>query len=1063
MTRSPLFRFTFICICASALLESPLLAAEPAGKVDFNRDIRPILSDHCFACHGPDKGQRKADLRLDTKEGALAAITDGVWAVKPGDIEHSEVYRRITTTEADDLMPPKKSGKSLTAAQKELIKRWIEQGARWADHWAFVPPGTPALPEVKQKDWAKNPIDAFILAMLEKEGLKPSPEAEKTTLIRRTSQDVTGLPPTPEEVDAYLADDSPRAYEKLVDRLIASPRYGERMALDWLDAARFADTHGFHIDSQRDMWPWRDWLINAFNKNQRFDQFTIDQLAGDLIPNATTDQQVASGFNRNHCINFEGGAFPQEYLTAYIIDRVSTTSTVWLGLTMGCAQCHDHKFDPITQKEFYQFYAFFNRVPENGLDGRDGNAVPFVKAPAKGQRERLEEIAKQLAGLQQSIADREKASEAKAFEWAKAMAAKQDDKSIAPTDMAAHYALDERTGADVEDAVSKKAGKIKGKAQWDAGKLAGAMKFDGSTHIDVGDAMIFDRNDRVSFGAWINPSANEHLGVMSRMNDADSFHGWDLYLGDGMVYVHMVHKWEGNAIRVNTTAKAIRLNTWQHVFVTYDGSSKAEGIKIFIDGKPQPLTITHNSLSDSIAVKTPTHIGARNPGVKFKGLLDDVRFFSRQLSDVEVAAIAGSDPIRPILATPTDQWSDAQKRTLLTHYLQTQDPEYKKLTTQVADLRKQEVEAQKSMPTSMVMSDGAMRDTFILMRGEYDKPGEKVVAGLPASLPPLPKGAAMNRLGLAQWLVDPSHPLTARVMVNRIWQMHFGTGLVKTAEDFGVQGEPPSHPELLDWLATEFIRSGWDMKHMHKLMLMSAAYRQSSRVTPQLHQRDPENRLLARGPRFRLQAELIRDQALFVSGLLVEKIGGPSVKPYQPKGLWEEVAYGGGTAGFTAGTFVQDKGESLYRKSMYTFWKRTSPPPALSTFDAPEREYCVVRRSRTNTPLQALVLMNDPTYVEASRKLAERIIEKGGETTEAKIKWAVRVCLSREAKPVEIKVLTAAYEKSKQQYAADKPGALKLLAVGESTRNEKIGVAELAAWTMVANVLVNLDEMMTKN
>jgi len=1047
------------------LLTVPALAVD-AGSIDFNRDIRPILSDNCFACHGPDKAHRKADLRLDTKEGALAAITDGVWAVKPGDLDKSEVYKRIITTEADDLMPPRKSGKTLTAAQKDLIKRWIEEGAAWAEHWAIVAPQRPAPPEVKEKAWAKNEIDRFILARLEKENLKPSSEADKPTLIRRASQDLTGLPPTPEEVDAFLADNTPQAYEKLVDKLMASPRYGERMALDWLDAARFADTHGFHIDSQRDMWPWRDWLINAYNKNQPFDQFTVDQIAGDLIPNATTDQIVASGFNRNHCINFEGGAFPQEYLTAYIIDRVSTTSTVWLGLTIGCAQCHDHKFDPITQKEFYQFYAFFNKVAENGLDGRDGNAVPVAKAPAAGQRERLDAIAKRITGIQHQITAREKASEPNALAWAKEAATKLGDKSFAPADLAVHFTFDETTGDSVTDAVGKKPGKFKGKPQRVPGRFGGALKFDGNDFIDVGDAMQFDRNDRVSFGAWVNAASHEHIAAMSRMNDGNAFRGWDLYLADGMVYVHMISSWEANAIRANTREKPIKLNTWHQVFVTYDGSSKAEGLKIFVDGKPCELTVTHNRLTDSFKVKTPTHLGARNPGVKFKGMIDEVRFYSRTLSEAEVAAVAGGDPLKPILAVAPDKWTEAQKKVVLTHYLQTQDAEFRKLSDQVADLRKQEAEAAKATPTVMVMNDNAKRDTFILMRGEYDKPGEKVEAGLPAALPPLPKGAAMDRLGLAQWLVDPSHPLTARVAVNRIWQMHFGTGIVKTAEDFGGQGEPPSHPELLDWLATEFVKSGWDMKHMHKLMLMSAAYRQSSRVTPELVDRDPENRLLARGPRFRLQAELIRDQALYVSGLLVAKIGGPSVKPYQPKGLWEEVAYGGGTAGFTAGTFVQDKGESLYRKSMYTFWKRTSPPPALSTFDAPEREYCVVRRSRTNTPLQALVLMNDPTYVEASRKFAERIIEQGGApqaTTEARVSWAIRQTLSRQPRPQEIKVLAAAFEKAKTQYAADKVGAMKLLGVGESPRNEKLDVTELAAWTMVANVLINLDEMITKN
>jgi hypothetical protein len=766
------------------------------APIDFNRDIRPILSENCFRCHGPDEGERKARLRLDTREGALKELRSGGHAVVPGHAAKSALIERITSADLKERMPPLTSKKHLTAQQIDLLKRWIDQGAKWSEHWAFVTPSRPALPQVANKNWPRNAIDHFILARLEKEGLKPSPEADRVRLIRRVTLDLTGLPPTPAEVDAFLADTSPNAYEKVVDRLLASPHFGERLAVDWLDAARYADTHGYHIDAGRDMTRWRDWVIDAFNKNLPFDRFTVEQIAGDLLPGATLEQKVASGFNRNHMINFEGGAIPEEYLNAYIVDRVNTTSTVWLGLTVACAQCHDHKYDPISQKEFYQLYAFFNNVPERGLDGSKGNAAPTIKMPTPEQERRLREL----------------------------------DEAI------------------------------------------------------------------------------------------------------------------------------------------------------------------------------------------------------RQ---------AGGDK------------------------------------AQLAKLRQQRAEVEKQTPTTMVMQElPRPRDTFMLVRGEYDKKGAKVSAGTPAALPPLPKGAPANRLGLARWLVDPGHPLTARVAVNRYWQMFFGTGLVKTAEDFGSQGEPASHPELLDWLAVEFMsptsaplgsgsQTRWDIKALLRLIVTSATYRQSSVVTPQLLARDAENRLLARGPRLRLQAEFIRDQALAVSGLLNREVGGASVFPYQPAGLWQELASRQDSKNWSAQFFVQSHGKDLYRRTMYTFWKRTSPPPTLVTFDAPDRETCTVRRSRTNTPLQALVLMNDPTYVEASRKLAERMMKQAEEPDE-RITLAFRLATARRPTAKEIGVLRRVFNRQLDVYRKDRKAALKLLGVGEAPRDERLPPAELAAWTVVVSVILNLDETVTK-
>lgn len=791
-------------VCALVLFIESVPATCGQGSktpIDFNRDVRPILSENCFVCHGPDEAQRKAKLRLDTRDGALAKLRGGGHAVVPGKLAASELVRRILTDDASERMPPPKTNKKLTAKQIDILKAWIEQDATYSQHWAFVTAKRPALPNVKNAKWERNVIDRFILARLEKEGLAPAPDADRTMLIRRLALDLTGLPPTLSEIDAFVNDKRPDAYERAVERYLASPHHGERLAVDWLDAARFADTHGYHIDAGRDMTRWREWVIDAFNKDMPFDRFTVEQLAGDLLPNATLDQKVASGFNRNHMINFEGGAIPEEYLNNYIVDRVNTTATVWLGLTMTCAQCHDHKYDPISQREFYQLYAFFNNVPEKGLDGSKGNAAPTLNVPTKSEREEIAKLEAQILELE----------------------------------------------------------------------------------------------------------------------------------------------------------------------------------------------------------KTP----------------------------------------------------DGAKKT--------------------AELRKTKAALEAKASSTMVMQDGKQRDTFMLIRGEYNKKGEKVSAGVPAFLSALPKDAPANRLGFARWLTDPAHPLMSRVIVNRYWQMFFGTGLVKTVEDFGSQGELPSHPELLDWLAAEFsspIRAGgegpgangrpWSVRDLIRLIVTSSTYRQSSVVTKVPLATDAENRLLARGPRYRLQAEFIRDQALAISGLLNREIGGKSVSPYQPAGLWQELASRQDSKNWSAQFFVQSKGKDLYRRTMYTFWKRTSPPPQLVTFDAPDREVCTVRRSRTNTPLQALVLMNDPTYVEASRKFAERVM-KQEKTSEARLAFAWRLATARPANDRELGILKRTLERQLAAFAQDPKAAEALLRVGESPRDESLGGPELAAYTIIASVILNLDEVVTKN
>lgn len=1029
----------------------PAAAKPAAGPVDFDRDVRPILSENCFACHGFDSAKRQAGLRLDQADGAYARLASGNAAVVPGKAADSALVRRV----ANGSMPPPNSGKKLSPAQVETLKRWIAGGGKYAPHWAFVAPRRPEPPAVTNLRWPLNPIDRFILARLEKEGLKPSPVADRYTLIRRVTLDLTGLPPTPAEVDAFIHDTRPGAYERVVDRLLASPHYGERMALQWLDLARYADTHGYHIDSHRDMWPWRDWVIRAYNANEPYDQFVIDQLAGDLLPNATRDQKIATGFNRNHPINFEGGAIPEEYAAAYIFDRIDTTSTVFMALTMRCCQCHDHKFDPLTQKDFYRFYAFFNHVPEAGLDGYKGNAVPFMRVPSPDQEAREKTLEARITQLDADTKARVKLAAVKMPSWEAGM--QNGEPPSALEGVRAHYSLKDGRVSDLSGNVPD--GTVVGKTVTVPGFAGPALQFDGTTYVTLGDSIGFDRTDQASYGAWIYPTSNDAGAVLSQMDDADHSRGWDLYLQGGRAFVHLIHEWDKNAIRVNTK-EAMALNQWHHVFVTYDGSAKAKGVRVFVDGKPQELDVTHDTLTGTIRTEKPARIGARTPGSPFKGRIEEVRAYSRALSAPDVEELYRWERVRPIVNVPREKRTPAQQTELETYFLLRFDEPYRKLTEELEAARKEKATVEAAIPTTMVMQEMEKpRETFMLLRGQYDKKGEKVTAATPTVLPPMPAGLPDNRLGLAKWLVDPSHPLTARVAVNRYWQLYFGQGLVRTSENFGLQGERPSHPELLDWLATEFIRTGWNVKAMQRLIVTSATYRQSSAASSTLTARDPDNILLARGPRFRLPAELIRDQALAVSGLLVPKIGGPSVRPYQPAGLWEEMAFGGN---FTAQSYQQDHGEALYRRGMYTFWKRTVPPPALQAFDAPEREFCMVRRSVTNTPLQALVLMNDPTYVEASRKLAERLRTEVAAIPQDRIRYAFRLVLCRPAREEEVRVLQSVYETQLARFQKDETAAKKLLSVGESPRNQTISPAELAAWTSVCSVILNMDEVITK-
>ncbi|MDG2208093.1 MAG: PSD1 and planctomycete cytochrome C domain-containing protein [Pirellulales bacterium] len=820
-------------------------------EIDFTRHIRPILSAACYQCHGPDSKERQADLRFDRQQSALASREDGP-AIVPGKHAESGIYRRITSNDPESRMPPPDEARQLSPEEIEKIKRWIDEGADWETLWSLQPVNPSAPPPVQQTVWPRNTVDRFVLSRLEEEGLHPSEEADRETLLRRVTLDLTGLPPTLEEIDAFLADRSEDAYEKVVERLLASPHYGERMAIDWLDAARFADTHGYHVDSQRDMWRWRDWVIESFNNNMPFDQFTIEQLAGDLLPEPTSSNRIASGFNRNHGINFEGGAFAEEFRVEYVVDRVHTTATVFMGLTMKCARCHDHKFDPISQRDYYRFFAFFNSVPERGIDGAIGNAVPVIRFPSEEQQKKLEVFNVALGAKEKELEEYESTAADRAKKWA---VARREELTQKP-------------------------------------EAAGETDVDDLVQIDP------------------------------------------------------------------------------------------------------------------------------------------------------------------------ERWTDEQNKKIETYFL-SQEKKYEKLKSSRRQAERDRNNYEGTIPSAMVMQDkSTMRETRLLERGLYDRPGEKVNPGLPAALPPLPAGSEGNRLALARWLVSGNHPLTARVTVNRFWQSLFGTGLVKTSENFGSQGDLPSHPELLDWLSQCFVQSGWDVKELMRLLVTSATYRQSSRLNHRSMDQDPENRLLARGPRFRLQAEMIRDAALSAGGLLVRSVGGRSVKPYQPEGLWEEVAFGIKTYG--AQEYKQDHGDALYRRSMYTFWKRSCPPPSLVTFDAPDRETCIVRRERTNTPLQALVLLNDPIYIEAARGLAQRAILDGGSTTNERLRYAFRIVTGRRPTPAEAAVLSAELWDRLQAFADDPETAKRLVAIGESQSDASLSAGELAAWTMVARLILNLDEAITK-
>lgn len=1060
----------------SALLGAVCAAGAPNDPIQFNRDIRPILSERCFTCHGPDDSKRQSKLRLDLEAIAKGDL-GGHFAIVPGEPASSELIRRVSSSDTARRMPPAWSGAvKLQDREIDLLTRWIAQGAQWQKHWSFMPPVRPDIPVVSNRVWPKNPIDNFVMTRLDREGLMPSPEADGRTLLRRVSFDLTGLPPSPAEVKAFLGDPSPNAYEKIVDRLLASPRYGERMAMRWLDAARYADTNGYQTDAERSMYRWRDWVIDAFNRNMPYDRFAMEQLAGDLLPNATRDQIIATGFNRNHRGNGEGGIIPEEYAVEYVVDRVDTTSTVFLGLTLGCARCHNHKYDPLTQKEYYQMFAYYNQVPERGNAFKYGNSPPVVAAPTPEQEARLKALDLQLSSAKQQAAAMESQIAREQAAW-EASLRNSTTLDWAPIrDAAVRLSLDNNLEGEItadpprsekyrylmENGPLQQAVTFTGKAQWKdgqeryaAGPMAQAGDFDGKRYIDAGNVGNFGFYDSFTLSAWINPAVSTGA-IVSRAVDEPEGRGWTFSLQDGHLQGNLVLRWLDDGVRLESE-ETVPLNRWSHVALTYDGSRLASGVHLYLDGRELKTKVNLDYMNQPFDVKQPLRIGAGfGPANRFQGRIAQVRIYRTALSSEDTAALAVPEPVSRLAEVPVAQRSAAQASKLRRAFLDQYAPEnIRAASKQLLDLEQQRARLIDTFPTVMVMQDMPVpRETHLLLRGAYDRPGEKVDPGVPAILTPLPKDAPANRLGLARWITDPSNPLTARVAVNRFWQNAFGVGLVKTVEDFGSQGEWPQNLELLDWLATEFVRTGWDMKAIQKTIVMSATYRQSSKATQEMQQRDPENRLLARGPRMRLSAEMVRDQALAVSGLLVEKIGGPSVKPYQPAGLWKELSGGD--------DYKPDTGEGLYRRGLYTYWKRTAPPPMMMNFDAAGREACVVRELRTNTPLQSLNLMNDVTYLEAARKMAERMMHEGGTTPVQRIAYGFELATARQPSQRESEILQQSLSYYRDAFQSDPAAAAKYLAQGEAKRDPTLDQREVAAYATVASMLLNLDATVTK-
>lgn len=1012
--------------------------------VDFNIHIKPVLSDRCFSCHGPDQNALKADLRLDLEEGALRKkLKSGGHAFVSGNIGKSEAYSRITATDEGQKMPPPDSGLALSAHEVAMIAKWIDQGAEYKPHWAFISPKPPSLPKVKNSEWVQNPIDKFILQKLESLGLTPNLPASKETLLRRVTIDLTGLPPTIAEIDAFIADKTPNAFEKVVDRLLSSPHYGERMALEWLDVARYADSNGYSQDGLRTMWPWRDWLISAFNTNMPYDQFITWQVAGDKLPNATSEQRLATGFLRNNRLNGEGGIVDEEYRVEYVVDRTETVATSLMGMTMQCARCHDHKYDPISQKEYFEMFAFFNNANESGIAQNDGNSGPQLLVAEPAVEKEIGHIETRIAALEDTLN----------ILLEKPLTAEKLSNKI---NLVPIIDIDFNGGKShfVNRADKKTAINSDKDVETEVHNQGSAVKFTGFDGVHVqSNAIDFDRADRFSFSFWLKSNhEGQHTTVLNHLSGGGtSFKGYDISVIDNMLTFRLVRAWPAHLISVSAPEPMVR-NEWAHYVFTYDGSSKARGVQVYVNGKLVEKSIGLDRLNQNISNgQKRLSIGGR-PGylteVNGQGSIDGLKVFNKALSAAEVNVLYSEATSKPL--TVSD-------KNLKNHYLLNYDKDVRAVQEKIRHLGKLRNTMQDTLMGVMVMEDlPEPRKTHILERGGYEEKGKQVYPNMPNAFMDFADSLPKNRLGLTQWLVDKKNPLTARVIVNRFWKMYFGQGIVKTVEDFGNQGSLPSHPELLDWLALEFIDSGWDIKAFQKLIVMSATYRQSSRVTENTRKNDPSNTLLSRGPSTRLEAEFIRDCALSASGLLNLDIGGASVKPYQPAGLWSEKGE------FSVlKNYEQDHGEKLYRRGLYTFWRRTSPLPSMSLFDAPTRDNCTVIRQQTNTPLQALVLMNDPQFVEAARVLSERVIREN-RTKKDQILHAHRLLTGIKPSDEVLALLVQLEQETREKFATNGDSVKDLLSVGEYPLDSSLPSLEVAAMTVVNNTLLSLDETIMK-
>ena len=1073
------------------------------GHLDFNQDVQPILASNCFSCHGPDPEMRKANLRLDLEESAFKKRPGKPDAIVPGHPESSELIRRIESKDPHYLMPQTSLGeaKPMKAEDIAILKQWVAEGAHYRPHWAFEKPVRPAPPLSQANNWAKAPIDLFVLRRLNKEGLHPSPEADKHALIRRVTLDLTGLLPTPEEVNAFVQDSSPLAYEHLVDRLLASPAFGEQRARYWMDYARYADTYGLHYDNSRYIWAYRDYLIKSFNANKPFDQFAREQIAGDLLPPSNLDQIIASGYVRSGVSSNEGGTIPEELRVNIARERTEAYGAAFLGLTVGCAVCHDHKYDPTTQKDFYQLSAFFNNINEQPFNGDKPNWAPVVRIPKPQNLEAFNRLLAKRAELQRQLNVSKSRDRALVQHW---LASKQNPAQPVSTDkLQLRLRLDEGGGEELKNSApganpkSFPVGKYKplwGETTW----LWPDFRMDTSTRVEFGQLGNFEWDQPFSSGGWFmlrsapNFTSSTVAGALiAKMNSPEHDRGWDLAAEKGTIRVELVNQSPKEqpapekpkkgapkekapkvvepkdltpmrAIKVATVAPLPTNGQWNYLFFTYDGSGRAAGVKIYVDGVPVATKVISDTLArNTMRTSAPLQLGRKSPDEQpaRDTRYQDMRLYARALTAEEAKRLPFEDYVSEITSKPPSQWDRDQWHAVTQFYFTNVDEPSKAQQSQIQQLDAELDKLSQGGDVSLVAEEKpSVAYADVLTRGIYTARKERVEANTPHFLPPLPAGQPHNRLALAQWTVSPENPLTARVTVNRMWNELFGAGLVETTEDFGIMGQRPSHPELLDWLAVEFRESGWNMKHMYKLMVMSAVYRQSAKANSEQLARDPKNLLLAHGPRFRMDAEMLRDIALQSSGLLVNKIGGPSVKTYQPGNVWESIGYPKSDTTI----YKQDHGEALYRRSLYTYWKRMAMPPDMDAFDAPTRDTACTRRQRTDTPLQALVTMNDPQWVEASRALAERLIKQAGKQPEQRIQYLSELVLSHDPSPQMESVLQRSLNQMQEHYAADPAAAHDLVAVGEKPRDGAISPPELAAWTMVVSEVLNLDETLNK-